>query len=358
MSVPTAPPIRPAAGAAAPADAAGAPYDWASRRLDPMLAAVTQTYPATLGDAGMPSRDQGDRLLALTAPPLSTGCQCDSGNRSTGTIARELADRRPRRIGATAQHTVPSITSEVRLLGSAGTATPDAALPAACQAALHSLLARYTAIASRLTQQPHASHPRMPAHAAVSDPLTPCHVADADLEEILFFRRFNRSEIAALRDGLRVVSAARGARIDTRTTLWIVLRGAVQTSLRHGTSTCRVRVAGPGRCVGHLSLIADRTPNPGPVLEAELRERAVLLEMPIKRANSILGDDAPGARRFAQAFNEDIAKALNDADESFAPPSARRAPLHRTSLITSIHERAACPRISRGRDADHYVEAV
>ena len=73
-------------------------------------------------------------------------------------------------------------------------------------------------------------------------------------------------------------------------------------------------------------MIADRTPNPEPVLEAELRERAVLLEIPIKRANSLLADDAPGARRFAQAFNEDIARALDDADEFFAPLCVRRAP--------------------------------
>ena len=121
-------------------------------------------------------------------------------------------------------------------------------------------------------------------------------------------------QIAAVRDGLRVLSAPRGTPIDARSALWIVLRGAVQTSLRDGASSCRVRVAGPGRCVGYLSLIAHRKHNPQPVLEAELRERAIVLEMPTKRANSILADSERGARRFAQAFDEDIARALHDAD--------------------------------------------
>ena len=242
-----------------------APYDWASRQPVRALAALVEADLATRRDTRISARHQVDARPALSGAPL----------------------------------------------------------PATCQAALHSLLARYTEIAARLANHPHPSHGHIPAQAAVADQLTPCPIADSDLEDILFFHHFSGSEITDLRDGLRVLSAPRGARIETHSTLWIVLRGAVQTSLRHGASSCRVRVAGPGRCVGHLSLIAHSRPNPQPVLEAELRERAILLEIPTQRANSILADDTTGAKRFAQAFNQDIAGALHDADSPTSLEHAR-----------------------------------
>jgi hypothetical protein len=272
MSAPTAAPAR-----------SGASYDWALRQPDRALALV-EADPATRSDPRIHNPHQVEGFLELTALPLNPAASL------TAAIPRPRRSRPPR------------------------SAIPDTPLPAACEATLHNLLARYTAITARLVQQPPASDGHLPAQAAVSDQLAPCHIADSDLEDILFFRQFSRSEIAAVRDGLRVLSAPRGTRLDTHSTLWIVLRGAVQTSLRHGASSCRVRVAGPGRCVGHLSLIAHRKPNPQPVLEAELRERAIVLEISTERANSILADNTGGARRFAQAFNQDIARALNDAD--------------------------------------------
>ena len=138
--------------------------------------------------------------------------------------------------------------------------------------------------------------------------------------QTIFFRQFSRPEIAAVRDGLRVLSAPRGTPIDARSALWIVLRGAVQTSVRRGASSRRVRVAGPGRCVGHLSLIAPRS-RLAPILEAELRERAVLLELPIERATTLLDERTRPGRRFAHALNQDITSALHHAAGPLAPAS-------------------------------------
>jgi hypothetical protein len=59
-------------------------------------------------------------------------------------------------------------------------------------------------------------------------------VPDDYLAGILFFRRFAPAEIAALRAGLRVVSAPRGASIPTDEALWIVLCGAAQTLVGAG----------------------------------------------------------------------------------------------------------------------------
>lgn len=307
MSAPTAAPAR-----------LSAAYDWALRQPDRALALV-EADRATRSDPRIHSPHQVEGFLELTALPLNPAASL------TAAISRPRRSRPPRspansqtpqptHVAATA-HAGRSSTSQLRPPDSARPAIPDAPQPAACEATLHNLLARYTAITARLVQQPPASDGHIPAQAAVSDQLAPCHIADSDLEDILFFRQFSRSQIAAVRDGLRVLSAPRGTRLDTHSTLWIVLRGAVQTSLRHGASSCRVRVAGPGRCVGHLSLIAHGKPNPTqPVLEAELRERAIVLEISTERANSILADNTGGARRFAQAFNQDIARALHDAD--------------------------------------------
>ena len=114
------------------------------------------------------------------------------------------------------------------------------------------------------------------------------------------------------------VSAPRETRLDLSENLWIVLRGAVQTSVLSGTFSQRVRLSGPGRCVGHLGLLHDA--EPPPALEATLRERAVLLEVPHERAHTLLAGDLPGAQRFAEAFHEDVVRALLAAEEQLAPP--------------------------------------
>jgi len=201
---------------------------------------------------------------------------------------------------------------EPRALAIARTRAPAGSQPTAYQAGLQALAARYAAIASALTGQPDAGP--APARAAVSDRMARSRLEDAELEGLLFFRGFSRSEIAELRAGLRVLSAPRGTRLDTRSTLWIVARGAVQTFVRGGASSCRVRVAGPGRCVAHLSLSAAHTRGRGPVLEAELRERAVAIEVPIARASRLLASDTPAGRRFQAALAQDINRALADAD--------------------------------------------
>ena len=142
---------------------------------------------------------------------------------------------------------------------------------------------------------------------------------DSYLQEILFFRRFAPKEIVAIRKGLRILTAPRGARLEAGDSLWIVLRGAAQTSVLRGDVRQRVRLAGPGRCVGHLGLLPDADATPPP-LETTLRERAVLLEIPHDRAHDLLEGDLPGAQRFAESFHEDVVRALLSAEEQLAPP--------------------------------------
>ena len=205
---------------------------------DAQLTTLAHARSATHSDARAPRTDSGDGLLDGTVLALDAARPPASGERSTATIS-------PSRITRELVSDIP-ITRD----GAPGHQLGSATLPAACGVAVQRLLARYLAIASGLALEPDASHGHVRAQAAPSDPLTPCQIPDAHLAEILFFGQFSRSQIAAVRNCLRVLSAPRGTRIDTRSTLWIVLRGAVQTSVRRGASSCRVRVAGPGRCVG------------------------------------------------------------------------------------------------------------
>jgi hypothetical protein len=310
----------------APATGSGPLGGVAMHEPDAQLTTLAHARSAMHSDNRWPRTNSGDRLLDGTVLALDAARPPASGERSTATISpftitREFVSDIPiTRDGAPGHQPGSASTNEPREHGIARTPAGPS-LPAACGIAAQRLLARYLAIASALALEPDASHGHARAQTASSDPLTPCQIPDSHLGQILFFRQFSRSQLATVRNGLRVLSAPRGTRIDTRSTLWIVLRGAVQTSVRRGASTCRVRVAGPGRCVGQLSLIAASRPKLAPILEAELRERAVLLEIPIERAATLLDELTPAGRRFAHALNQDIASALHDAKDPLAPTS-------------------------------------
>ncbi len=320
----------------------------ALRAPDGELTLLAQARSTTHIDTRLTGSDPGDRPLDRNALALDAAHRPAGGDPWTATISpsritRELVgDIRTTRGGVPGDQRGSASASELRAVGIARTRA-GASLPAACEAARQRLLARYLAIASELAPGPHASHRLVSAQGSLSDQLTPCQIPDSYLQQIIFFRQFSRSEIAAVRDGLRVVGAPRGTPIDTRSTLWIVLRGAVQTSVRRGASSRRVRVAGPGRCVGHLSLIAARGLKLAPILEAELRERAVLLEVPIERAATLLDERTRAGKRFAHALNQDIASALHDANGPLAPASSSSrgalVRVHRSTRREPQHQR-------------------
>jgi CRP-like cAMP-binding protein len=144
---------------------------------------------------------------------------------------------------------------------------------------------------------------------------------DDYLAQILFFRRFTAAEIAGMYDGLQLLYGPRGTPLRTNGRLWIVIRGAVETLLRTGVKRTRVRLAGPGRCVGHLGISND---GDAPVpLESRMRERAIVLEVPLGSATSLLSGEGPGARRFAEAFHEDVVRALIEV-QLYGPRGAPR----------------------------------
>jgi CRP-like cAMP-binding protein len=101
--------------------------------------------------------------------------------------------------------------------------------------------------------------------------------------------------------------------------LMLVARGAVEVMVRHGSTTRRVRLAGPGRFVGHNGILDE---HPSPVM-ARSRERSVLLAFPRATITAFLTDPARPSRAFSAALLEDAARAVREASRPVASTTAR-----------------------------------
>jgi CRP-like cAMP-binding protein len=297
------------------------------------LAALTTPWTAAAGELVFRQGDHGDRLVAVTSGRLEATVRQPSGGENLlgtvapGEIAGELAlladGRRTASVRAVEESAGVALTREVfELLRLQLRPVALAIVRRIGEAAQRRLLARYRAIAAELAgveSSPLSNGALVGSDAqgvSSSNGDASCvrsnGLPDAYLEQILFFRRFRKAEIGALFEGLRVISAPRGAKVDPSGVLLIVLRGAVQTSLVDGAGSVRVRLSGPGRCVGHLGLVEGA--HPAPKFEAVLRERALLLEVPHARAKGLLAGAGSGAQRFAEAFYDDVVRALLAAE--------------------------------------------
>ena len=141
------------------------------------------------------------------------------------------------------------------------------------------LRARYQMIAAGLGGDggalagPPARQAAVPAAAGLAAP--------EYLRGLLCFREFrDHEQIAAAISGATLVEVPRGAVVvaadEVPAALLVVVRGAVEVSVRRGRTAQRVRLAGPGRFVGHVGVL-DRGPSP---VVAHTRERAVLIRLP------------------------------------------------------------------------------
>ena len=101
--------------------------------------------------------------------------------------------------------------------------------------------------------------------------------------------------------------------------LLLVVRGAVEVMVSQGGSTHRVRLAGPGRFVGHNGVLDDE---PSPVV-ARCRERSIVLAFPRGAVRALLSDSARAARAFSVAVLEDTARAVRQASRPVLSTTAR-----------------------------------
>ncbi len=152
------------------------------------------------------------------------------------------------------------------------------------------------------------------------------------LAGVLFFGDFTRAQIVQVTEGLPRLAVSRGAVLtpagDQPSALWVVVRGAVETRMRGAGATRSLRLAGPGRAVGHVGLLGREAFVAR--LESRARERSILIEVPWPRVRELLIDDAPASRRFAAALWTDVVRALQHGER----------PLARTRSTTGARRRA------------------
>ncbi len=187
---------------------------------------------------------------------------------------------------------------------------------------------------------------RRSAHEITGDPGTPMPANEAMpvgaepgeavyLMGTLFFARFNPDEVATVVAGLRRVELARGNVLVERGTapgaLWIVARGAIETTLRGETNARRLRLAGPGRAVGHIGLLPEGCVER---IESRARERTILLEVPWPRVHELLHGEDRTSRRFAAALWTDAVRALQQGERPLALMHA--APNKAASVCSAV----------------------
>lgn len=177
----------------------------------------------------------------------------------------------------------------------------------------------YRRWADQVTGEPTPPNAQDYARTAPADPHD-----EAFLAGTLFFQDFNPDELGAVTSGLRCVEVARGsvlmARGERPAALWIVARGAVETTVRGAGAARPLRLAGPGRAIGHVGLL-DQVPVVERI-ESRARERAVLLVVPWPRVWDLLNAEDRASRRFAAALWTDTVRALQHGERPLARLSA------------------------------------
>jgi CRP-like cAMP-binding protein len=290
-------------------------------------------WTASCGDALFHQGDPGDRLLILGEGELEVAARLPDGRErildlvQPGEIVGELAlltdERRAATIRATTDSTGMSVSREAfELLRLQCRPVALMIVRRIGEAAMVRLMNRSMAIAAELAVATQADH-----RGALTDgqgeldgvgalePADPAVFAITDeyLLDILFFRRFSASELAFATDGLPIVHGPRGASLPDDPMIWIVLRGAVETWVLGEGGRQRVRLAGPGRCIGHTALHPSASALPA---RSALRERAVLMGVPLERMHDMLAGASAAEQRFSAAFFDDVARALHAAEAS------------------------------------------
>jgi CRP/FNR family transcriptional regulator, cyclic AMP receptor protein len=177
------------------------------------------------------------------------------------------------------------------------------------------LRARYEAIAAELGEPDVAAAAPPPQ----SVPVAPALYMPAYLHSLLCFRAFHDHEQVAAAIGAALpYEIPRGSSVPlpdgASADLLLVLRGAVDVSVRRGGTARRVRLAGPGRFVGHLGALDE---GPSPVV-AHARERVVLVALPGARVRAMLRDASAAARRLSAAITADTGRAIWQAERPIA----------------------------------------
>lgn len=179
------------------------------------------------------------------------------------------------------------------------------------------LRARYETIAQELARHDLATGPAPAPTTGAPAPDT--QLSGPYLETLLCFRHFHdHGQIERALEGAAVAELPGGAvalapaqRVHE---LLLVIRGALDVSIRGSHSARRVRLAGPGRFVGHVGALDG---GPSPVV-AHARDPVVIVRLEAVRVRAMLRDPALASRRFVAGLAEDLARALRQAERPIA----------------------------------------
>jgi len=135
----------------------------------------------------------------------------------------------------------------------------------------------------------------------------------AYLSGVVLFRDLAPVTVAEATAGGMRIAVPRGANMLSEgmraEALLIVIRGALESTIRRGDRMQRVRLAGPGRAAAHLGVLDD---GPSPV-DIRAREHSVVLVLPRDRVLELVHSADRPHRTLTSRIHMDVARALNDA---------------------------------------------
>lgn len=287
------------------------------------LAMLARPFSLEAGEYLFREGDPGDRVWLLAGGSLNATLRLPGGRElevrplEAGALIGEMAmlAERPRRFTVRASEASAGWSFAAAEIGRLEATQLPEVVRRLGRLALGRLREEYGLLADLCSADPRAGAASPDAELGDAGPVVAVEGEPnetAYLETVLFFSRFSVAEIEELFGDLRRLEAPRGATVPTTAepaALLIVLRGAVESSVRHGGLVARARLAGPGRILGHLNLLRE---GPAPIV-SRARERSILLEIPLDRVALIIdrGDDT--GRRFAKAVYADVVDALFEA---------------------------------------------
>ncbi len=296
------------------------------------MAMVSRPFTLAAGEYLFREGDPGDYVSLLESGRVDAIHRLPGGRElevqpvEAGELIGEMAvlSQRPRRISVRAAEDSAGWSFSITDIGRLGATEQPEVVRRLGRLALQRLRAQYVRLGSLCGDDPRAAAPAREASFHDLSPVLPVEREQGEtayLETVLFFSRFSAAEIEELFGDLRRLEAARGAEVVAEGALLIVLRGAIETSIRRGGLAARARLAGPGRMVGHLNLLGEEAVP----TTSRAREHAILLELPLERGAEIVdrGDDA--GRRFGWAVYADVVDALFESQRPIARMAAAGA---------------------------------
>jgi CRP-like cAMP-binding protein len=290
------------------------------------LAAIAEPFALEAGEYLYREGDDDDCLYLIEAGSIQLGSFPPAG---PGEVVGEMAAlaRLPRQVPARALERSSGWSIDATAVGELTGASGAIGLARGFGVrALDRLRTQYDALSKFLDDDKRIAVPPRPSSLDIAGPVLPADPELATSEymrTILFFSAFNAEETDELFGDLRRLEAPRGAMLVLQNerpgALLAVLRGAVETTIRHGGAAVRARLSGPGRFAGHLGVLDD---GPSPVT-CRARERTILLELPAERVRALVDDPARSARHFTRGLYADVVEALFQAQRPMARMAAR-----------------------------------